>query len=180
MSVLSLYWEPLNLERWSWNNNGIEPIHRWWHICSSTMLPVVSQYNRDQSRYAPSQWETSVHCNNVSHWLGAYLDWSLPIHAVIPSIIWTSQVFQYAMTYKKQLLPHLGCWCAWLQGPLLSDESGVCVGVGGSRTSAVTWWGDGGEDKLGHHAIKGTTGQQWNKQINPLRSEHHRLHFAGI
>ena len=24
-----------------------------------------------------SPWETSLHCNDVSHWLGAYLDWSL-------------------------------------------------------------------------------------------------------
>ena len=31
----------------------------------------------DQFRYAPSQWETSLHCNDASHWLGAYLDWSL-------------------------------------------------------------------------------------------------------
>ena len=35
-------------------------------------------HTRDQSRYAPSQWETSLQCNDVSHWLGAYLDWSLP------------------------------------------------------------------------------------------------------
>ena len=32
---------------------------------------------RDQSEYAPSQWETSLHCNDGSHGLGAYLDWSL-------------------------------------------------------------------------------------------------------
>ena len=32
---------------------------------------------RDQPRYAPSQWETALHCNDISHWLGAYLDWSL-------------------------------------------------------------------------------------------------------
>ena len=31
---------------------------------------------RDQSSYVPSQWEM-LQCNNVSHWLGAYLDWSL-------------------------------------------------------------------------------------------------------
>ena len=24
-----------------------------------------------------SPWDTSLHCNDVSHWLGAYLDWSL-------------------------------------------------------------------------------------------------------
>ena len=29
--------------------------------------------------YAPGQWETSLHCNDVSHWLGAYLNWSLHI-----------------------------------------------------------------------------------------------------
>ena len=30
-----------------------------------------------QSRYVPSQWEMVLHCNNFSHWLGAYLNWSL-------------------------------------------------------------------------------------------------------
>ena len=32
---------------------------------------------KDQSRYAPIQWETPLQCNDVSHWLGAYLDWFL-------------------------------------------------------------------------------------------------------
>ena len=27
--------------------------------------------------YAPSQWETALHCNVISHWLGAYTKWSL-------------------------------------------------------------------------------------------------------
>ena len=27
--------------------------------------------------HAPSQWETSLQCNDVSHWLGTYWDWSL-------------------------------------------------------------------------------------------------------
>ena len=34
---------------------------------------IVPRGDRDQFRYAPSQWETSLQCNNVSHWLGAYL-----------------------------------------------------------------------------------------------------------
>ena len=37
-------------------------------------LPPVC---RDQSRYAPSQWKTLLQCNNVFHWQGAYLVWSL-------------------------------------------------------------------------------------------------------
>ena len=32
---------------------------------------------RAQSKIVPSQWETWLQCNHVSHWLGAYLDWSL-------------------------------------------------------------------------------------------------------
>ena len=31
-------------------------------------------YCRDDSRFAPSQWETPLLCNNVSHWLGASLE----------------------------------------------------------------------------------------------------------
>ena len=32
---------------------------------------------RDQSSYAPSQWAMSLQCKDASHWLGAYLGWSL-------------------------------------------------------------------------------------------------------
>ena len=42
---------------------------------------------RDQSRYAPSQWETSLHCNDVFHWLGAYLEWSLLLQYQIPQLV---------------------------------------------------------------------------------------------
>ena len=31
---------------------------------------------RDHFVYAPSQWETTLHCNVASHWLGAYTKWS--------------------------------------------------------------------------------------------------------
>ena len=33
----------------------------------------------DYSVYAPSQWEMVLPCNNVSHWLDAYTEWSLPL-----------------------------------------------------------------------------------------------------
>ena len=35
---------------------------------------------RADSRYAPSQWETVVLCNDVSHWLGANLKSALILH----------------------------------------------------------------------------------------------------
>ena len=31
----------------------------------------------DHFVYAPSQWETALQCNTVSHWLGAFTKWSL-------------------------------------------------------------------------------------------------------
>ena len=34
------------------------------------------RYSAD-SRYAPCQWETVLLCNDVSHWLGANLEWAL-------------------------------------------------------------------------------------------------------
>ena len=33
--------------------------------------------SRDHFVHAPSQWETMLHCNVVSHWLGSHKKWSL-------------------------------------------------------------------------------------------------------
>ena len=51
-----------------------DTIFRHWATTSPGTKHAIP---RDQSRFAPSQWEMSLHCNGVSHWLGAYLDWSL-------------------------------------------------------------------------------------------------------
>ena len=42
-------------------------------------LPQVkhSLQKRDHSVHAPGQWEMTLHCSVVSHWLGAYTKWSL-------------------------------------------------------------------------------------------------------
>ena len=37
----------------------------------------AKKIGRDRSRCAPSQWEKSLHCKDVSHWLDTYLGWSL-------------------------------------------------------------------------------------------------------
>ena len=47
---------------------------RHCQVRTATYLKIEG---RDQSGYAPGQWETSLQCNDVSHWLGAYLGWSL-------------------------------------------------------------------------------------------------------
>ena len=37
---------------------------------------VNYHHNRDHFVHAPSQWETTLQCNVVSHWLGACAKWS--------------------------------------------------------------------------------------------------------
>ena len=37
----------------------------------------VQSYDRTVSRFAPSQWEMVLLCNDVSHWLGASLESAL-------------------------------------------------------------------------------------------------------
>ena len=39
--------------------------------CIESAIPDMNGNCRDQSRYEPSQLETSSQCNNISHWLGA-------------------------------------------------------------------------------------------------------------
>ena len=41
------------------------------------MSQCNNHISRDHFVYAPSQWETTLHCNIFSHWLGAYTKWSL-------------------------------------------------------------------------------------------------------
>ena len=40
-------------------------------------LQIISSYVRADSRFAPSQWETALLCNDVSRWLGANLESAL-------------------------------------------------------------------------------------------------------
>ena len=49
-------------------------------ISESQLTPIALCSLRGHFVYAPSQWETTSHCNVVSHWLGAYTKCSLPEH----------------------------------------------------------------------------------------------------
>ena len=45
------------------------------------LLIRVNDYFRADTRLAPSQWEMSLQCNVVSHWLGARLESALLFHS---------------------------------------------------------------------------------------------------
>ena len=44
-------------------------------------LPMM-RMRRNHFVHAPSQWEMMLHCNVISHWLGAYTKWSL-MHIIL-------------------------------------------------------------------------------------------------
>ena len=46
----------------------------WVHKQFTTPTYTLSSI---KTLYTPSQWKTTLHCNVVSHWLGAYTKWSL-------------------------------------------------------------------------------------------------------
>ena len=70
-----------------WYDTGLDVAQQWWtqnleQILNSQKDSMYHPHKaalgvRDQPIYVPSQWKTLLHCNDVSHWLGAYLDSSL-------------------------------------------------------------------------------------------------------
>ena len=51
-----------------------------WSFYDECCIPnhmSYESYYRADSRFALSQWETALLCNDVSHWLGANLEWAL-------------------------------------------------------------------------------------------------------
>ena len=49
----------------------------WRHNAEPRPRNDSWRYIRADSRFAPSQWETALLCNDVSHWLGARLESAL-------------------------------------------------------------------------------------------------------
>ena len=62
--------------------------HQWIPLKGPVIRNAFPSHDvtRVQSRYWSSQWETLLHCSDVSHWLGAYLYWS-QCHHVKSSIL---------------------------------------------------------------------------------------------
>ena len=91
---------PLGLLHWHWGNHTIAPVpvkQPWriwvnrlcWFIANdnitttkqstANLWALFMEYtvHRDYIVYAPNQWETTLQCNIIFHWLGAYTKRSL-------------------------------------------------------------------------------------------------------
>ena len=58
---------------------------------------------RESFVYAPSQWEMTLQCNVVSHWLGAYTEWSL---IIIIIIVYFPKNYTWYVHYKHKNTSH--------------------------------------------------------------------------
>ena len=50
-----------------------------WHLAFVYKVAgfKILWLNQGSFQHVPNQWETTLHCNIISHWLGAYTKWSL-------------------------------------------------------------------------------------------------------
>ena len=64
-------------------------------------------YHRGDSRFAPSQWETALLCNGVSHWLGASLEsvlyWVLVMNYIDKRIIYQGPFWVWAQAMRDDI-----------------------------------------------------------------------------
>ena len=65
-------------------------------LCSAS----VTSFLRDDSRLAPSQWETSLQSNAVSHWLGANLESALFLYVILDRFIKTPNCTVFPMCFS--------------------------------------------------------------------------------
>ena len=68
-------------------NESRQATNRIMFITWKVFSWIKSSAKRDQFVHALSQWETTLHCNIISHWLGTYTIWSLSPHTVINPIL---------------------------------------------------------------------------------------------
>ena len=95
-----------------------------WEMCNKSGNPwlfldntftIISQYWTSCRRqgtfvYALSQWDTTLHCNVVSHWLGAYTKWCL--HFLLFAILLglTAQYLRWFPKIQRTPSSHVTWW----------------------------------------------------------------------
>ena len=98
-------------------------------------ITVIVLSSRDQYTYGISQWETTLQCNVVSHWLSPYPNWSLSNTCIMAfrvsiSVITIPYGIQCVFPFFYNGQWYYGCtqdgdrgdpWCATV--PQLPDDS---------------------------------------------------------
>ena len=95
------------------------------HFLSNYSVPILARYtrtSRDDFVYTASQWETTLHCNIVSHWLGAYTksSWNFCyLHADRPWLFeWRHELHNTSMIIILISMIILMAWCQIVISPM--------------------------------------------------------------
>ena len=119
---------------------GISELKSWTYCLKNiSLFAEVSMwiYKADY-RFAPSQWETALLCNDFSHWLGANLESVLDILLFIMTLFLRKKnphntivlMWRWNFGYIRGLLA-VGCWL-WDMGIFrghISFTSVICPGL---------------------------------------------------
>ena len=100
--ILRCLWESCCLQKYKWDHSGQQ------YIIDDYFFTAHSMVFRIDSRLAPSQWETSLQSNTVSHWLGANLESALVLMDEIHvwQIWWTKRNGNASGCHQ----PYAGWW----------------------------------------------------------------------
>ena len=99
--IMSALWQVM---AWGWVEPGhpLSPLHidhdkcngHWKCRCYTNVIFIVMMvYDYNKKVYAPSQWETTLHCNVASHWLGTYIKDSLHMNEQTCIMHWSYILF---------------------------------------------------------------------------------------
>ena len=82
---------------------GLNDMQNHWGWDKMAAIFLIIVINRGHSVYAPSQWETTLHCNILPHWLGACTEWSLIISSEYSLLLGGKSPVDYIIIFQY-------CW----------------------------------------------------------------------
>ena len=114
----------------TWCSHDVTDQLWWCHNAKSekTVLDDSGKMSRADSRFAPSQWETSLQSNAVSHWLSANLESALNADSRFAPSQWETSLQSNAISHW---------WGANLESAL--NEGSIIVVISSSVMSTPSW-----------------------------------------
>ena len=83
-------------------------IERWCNFVTMSLIGWMQAYDhRADSRFAPSQWETALLCNDISYWLDASPKSALQLHCAVlcnkvSQVFWKHNPTWYVCTKQSK------------------------------------------------------------------------------
>ena len=153
-----------------------------------TYCQLTDQYSAD-TRFAPSQWETALLCNDVSHWLGASLISALSIY---PDKAWSviTRKAKYQLEfYLRKDIPSVAPRMCYIRASIfwelhrrrlntifLNENDNILIGI--SRTWSIRQISIDSSIGFGFNKIKPLPGPMKKPLPGPMKTHFTRLSWG--